>query len=185
MIIVGIDTGQTTGVAAYDTSSGLAECRTFFQLLTDSQENANFVQWLKRQKPQVVVIEQIVGSGPRTATIQEATLISGWVAGAAFTGTKAKVLWQTPNRRKPWLPDAAKLLGLGNGYNKAKSHSVDALAHALRVAAGKHPKLADPHDWESLWRKPGSPPACQLNFKDELECGLEPTTNPVFVKDCE
>ena len=170
MRVAAIDTGKTTGVALLESSGEVQETLTFTDLFNNPDEQLRFVRWLTEAEPSKVVVEKIIGSGPRDRWIVDAIQIAAWVKGvSAVVLPTAVVLFQTPQARKPFLRQAAQLLGFDpDRYSKPQSHRVDALAHGLRYLH-KNPTEDCPDNWEDHYRNPNS---CAVDLKAREVNGL-------------
>jgi hypothetical protein len=124
--ILALDPGKTCGVAWVDTETGGHNA-----LQMDHGDLVNYVGAVlligftpseELWQPDVLIIEDYIGSGPRDKW-SKLTLLA--IGRAQACAELAGVPWemQTPQVRRPWLEEAKK-----NGYPK---HATDALAHAL------------------------------------------------------
>jgi hypothetical protein len=127
MKILAIDPGLTTGVAHYDSRTGKV-LRAFDE--TSPVRVAEFMELLKRKREVgVVVLEDVIGQGPRDRYIVRTLKVLGFLEGYGHL-LGLEVVLHPPQTRKCMLDKAAKLSGPG-------MHYTDALAHALAYASLK------------------------------------------------
>ena len=167
MIVAAFDPGKTTGYAVLDTTTQtVLEAGPLVDLFNDEAEQDRLFSLLHELQPQVVVCENYLGSGPRNPDNQNAIQLIGFVKAAArsyLPGVTFRL--QNPGSRKSWLKNASRALFGTETYNKAQSHPIDALAHAIRYAKD-NPQTDDPNDWTNWYCKPGAPAHCAVNLND-------------------
>ena len=167
MLIAAFDPGKATGFAVLDTgANAVLEAGKLTDLFNDPNEQQYLRSLLVTHRPDVVVVENYLGSGPRNPDNTNALKLIGFVSGTAqalLPGVTFRQ--QNPGTRKPWLKDSALALWGTTNYNKAQSHAVDALAHCLRYAHN-NPDSDDPPDWSNLYCAPGAPAHCAVNLND-------------------
>lgn len=94
----------------------------------------------------VLVIEDFVGSGPRTKeSCYTLKMIGAFEQVALSQGIEVAI--QTNIMRKPWLKDAVKLHREWNNDRYPCHHGKDALAHALRYLKNQGPPWENKGWW--------------------------------------
>lgn len=120
--VLAIDPGKSIGVAyvSYLANEGKLEIttKTVFSF-------EDFFDYFKRIFPDVVVIEDFIGAGPRTKEAIMVLKLIGKIEGICFL-LKTPVIIQNPQMRKPYLFKVQKHL-----KSIVSKHEEDALAHAL------------------------------------------------------
>jgi hypothetical protein len=127
MIVVGIDPGVTTGLAAWDIPT---QSVLFFAEGTNPTEifkQASASRIERFGKDHTYVIENFIGGGHRTAEANHTLQALGYFR-YALMGIGCTVVLQVPQWRKAYVSRAAELLL--PDYPDAH-HSIDALAHCL------------------------------------------------------
>jgi hypothetical protein len=126
VIIVSVDPGQSTGVAAIRTELEPAFAGSATLLVR--KEIAHYIwKWREVSRSQLlVVVEDYVGGGPRDKDSIFTLKLIGSVVGLCEWWNVECVLHQ-PQQRKRRLEEAAKIMS----SSQYSVHEVDALAHAL------------------------------------------------------
>ncbi len=129
MFILGIDPGESTGLALCSFSGALIKTHTVKTL----DYIAGFLEYKNLSQ---VVIEDFIGSGPRSREAIQVLKLIGAIEGICFI-KKLPLAIQAPQQRKPYLAKARVL-----AEQQSKSlHEIDAIAHVLayldRIERGK------------------------------------------------
>ena len=131
--VIGIDPGMTTGLAVYGRMGALET--DYIRLNTPA-----IAKWVWQQHQRysklgrvLIVIEDFIGSGPRTrGAIYTLKLIGALTFFCDWHKLQGQA--QEPQRRKAYLKQAKKALGVrGLKFN---NHQMDAMAHAMSFYAG-------------------------------------------------
>jgi hypothetical protein len=115
---MGVDPGRTCGIALYD--------RTTLQVLQASEAMTQeaLAEAIVNWRPDVIAVEDFIGSGPRNVHGIYTLKLIGFVHGVGLM-LEIPVIEQEPQFRRPRLTEAKKLAP------RATVHAQDALAHAL------------------------------------------------------
>ena len=133
MIVAAVDPGLTTGLASYETAYDLV---LGTKETTDPVEVGWYLDWLRDTAEAdgddvVVVVENYLGAGPRTAEATHTLQVLGFVRWyAAMLGLPVVV--QAPQQRLAYVTRATELA-------PKLRHAGAALAHALAYAAKQKP----------------------------------------------
>ena len=137
MKILGLDPGGTTGVSivTLNQRTGKYRLSSFDQidgycLLKRADENPNvtdFIAWLDKTNPDLIVMEDFVGAGKRDYNINQTLKLVGFLFGVFRTlGYPTKL--QSPATRVPYKGEATKLIKVKPTANR---HAIDATSHIL------------------------------------------------------
>ena len=121
--VIGIDPGKTSGVAFVDGCSGSVDIITCGDYDTRDSLYATIRHLVTVYHVDMVVIEDFIGSGPRTPAAILTLKLIGFLEGM-LTELDITHRLQPPQWRKPFLREAKEFEGVPH-------HSRDALAHAL------------------------------------------------------
>lgn len=106
------------------------------------------MSFLQKAKLDVLVIEDFVGSGPRTKeSCYTLKMIGAFEQVGRSRGLEVAI--QTNIMRKPWLKDGVKLHRALKSGKYPCHHGKDALAHALRYLKNQ----GEPWDKKEWWAK--------------------------------
>ena len=123
MIMMSVDPGGTTGIALFE-NDNLVDAITVPGSDHDKLANV-FMHWI----PNVLVIEDFIGNGPRSVeAISTLKLIGMFEGFSILKGTRFVV--QQPQKRKPYLLRASTIL-TKRFESPVRIHAVDAIAHGL------------------------------------------------------
>ena len=143
MKIVGLDPGQTTGLAVvdYDINREELELTYWTQFdCTDWSRQPELARWLagllRENDTHVVVIEQFVGGGPRGTYANETLRLVGWFTAIAQL-SNSRVLHKVPQARTAFLAKARRFIE----FPHKNRHATDALAHIFSYV---HRELGGP-----------------------------------------
>jgi len=118
MRVCGIDPGRTTGLVVCDVSGVVIQA-------LDVRDRESLVEFLTTHNPDVLVVEDFLGSGPRSADAIYTLKMLGFIEGCSHYLGMFHVM-QPPQWRRAFL-DKAQLVF---PYHKQR-HCKDALAHVL------------------------------------------------------
>lgn len=119
-MIISIDPGYTTGVAIVSPGGELISSRLF-----EKKDALDILYLIRTKQPSVIIIEDFVGSGPRTKEAIFVLKLIGSVIGVSYLEPVAVIL-QVPQFRKPLVSEAEALAPAGTS-----KHIIAAYAHAL------------------------------------------------------
>lgn len=129
MKILGLDPGGTTGMAmvVYNKKKRRATVAWYdqvqsYDLLTDYELARAFTERLRKEKLDLIVIENFIGGGARTKHADKTMKLVGFMIGVSAVLGVPWIL-RVPQQRLPYKKDARECIPLQ--YN----HALDALAH--------------------------------------------------------
>lgn len=127
MFVAAFDPGRTTGYAQVafgkQGADGVRPLLTVFTKQLASVDEVRDQMMLTRMAD-VIIVEDFIGSGPRTA---DAVFTLKLVGLLEYGFPNTTVIMQNPQRRKPFVSIAREML---NAQHKDR-HGADALAHIL------------------------------------------------------
>lgn len=131
MHFVGIDPGGTTGVAVIDCKGNLIHSAALKKPLDVTQILDKCAERYGSEGFQVV-IENFIGSGPRSNSMNYTLKLVGFFHLLCEYKGWSNVV-QPPQRRKPYLGAARKLLTTSKwaDWRRNGDHQMDALGHAI------------------------------------------------------
>lgn len=118
MFVCGVDPGRTTGLVLYDSGSKIV----FDSCLASSEEE--IIAFLDLRASPVIVVEDFLGSGPRSADTVFTLKLLGFIVGWGTHHLEVEVCVQPPQWRKAFLDEAQQTFRVHK-----HRHLKDALAH--------------------------------------------------------
>lgn len=123
MRVCGIDPGRNTGVVIWDTEgSGVVA----HDSISDKQCLVNWLESNVRHYCSVVVVEDFIGAGPRSADTVFTLKLLGFIEGWCEFHCGLEVETQPPQWRKPFLDESQQFF-----HTHKLRHMKDALAHVF------------------------------------------------------
>ena len=117
-VIMAIDPGYSTGAVIIGLDGNMVGGR-------EIETEEEVLDWIIGSRPNLVIIEDFVGAGPRTKEAITVLKFIGKIIGLCYV-IRIPVVMQAPQVRIPLHHDAEELLPKGTSV-----HIVDAFAHAL------------------------------------------------------